>query len=238
MRAHYLYHPGHTGEPSVRFAPANAMSDWSAWRPAPPHAVTFDMSAGLVQVVVPPRTAASIAHASYCDAPATCDRFPFASLELSGSGGSISAEGDSVRALFSRESRYRWIAWYPLATAHGLRKNLGPRQAAVFCMTIAMALFALWAAVVVARTPMPKRWGWAAIALLGVGELAINWTTGEITTSLFAFPLPGASMTRSSLAGPWMIAVSFPVGAILALLKRDSALRSRNESVPSTIPVR
>jgi hypothetical protein len=101
----------------------------------------------------------------------------------------------------------------------------------VLLAAVAVAAFALWTAVVVARTPMPKRWGWAAIALLGVGQLAINWTTGETTATIFAVPLPGASMARNSLTGPWMIAVSFPVGAILALLRRHRALRVQEKIV-------
>jgi hypothetical protein len=238
IRAHHLNHSARTGELQIRFARVRAMSDWNAWRPAPPSAVTLDTSTGFIQIVLPPGTAADIANAFVCDAPATCDGFPLASLELSGSEGSVFAEGEPLRAVFSRESKYDWIAWYPVVTAHGIGRNLDGRRAAVFCMTVVMAVFALWAAVVVARTPMPKRWGWAAIALLGVGELALNWTTGEVTTSLLAFPLPGASMTRSSLAGPWMVVVSFPVGAIIALLKRDRAQRMQNETGPSTMPMR
>jgi hypothetical protein len=209
-----------------------------AWELAPPGAVSVDTDGRVVHVAVPAGTAVRIGSASNCDRPETCHSFPLTSLEIAGRHGSLVAEGEVLRAAFARESRYRWILWYPLVTAHAFWPNFRARQAAVLFTTVAVAVFALWAAVMVARTPMPRRWGWAAIALLGVGELALNWTTGEISASILAFPLPGASMTRSSLAGPWVVAVSFPVGAIIALLKRDRAQRMQDETASSAMPIR
>jgi hypothetical protein len=82
----------------------------------------------------------------------------------------------------------------------------------------------VWAAVVVARTPMPRRWGWVAIALLGIGEFTINWTTGGTSARLLSLELFGASIAHSGPFGPWVVTCYFPLGAILALLNRRRSL--------------
>lgn len=89
---------------------------------------------------------------------------------------------------------------------------------------VGVAAFSVVTAVRVARTPMPKRWWWAFVALLGAGQVALNWTTGEVFTRSFHVQLFGAGFVREGLIGPWMIISSFPAGAIVALQRRHRAL--------------
>jgi hypothetical protein len=110
-----------------------------------------------------------------------------------------------------------------LEATNGFRANAGPAQIAVLLVAIGLTLFEIATAVIVAMTPMPRRWLWALFALFGVGSFAMNWTTGAVSSSLFSFQLIG-SIQRVGLAGPWFISVSFPLGAIVALRKRSQAL--------------
>lgn len=120
----------------------------------------------------------------------------------------------------------------PLEATNGFRDNMGPAQLAVLLVATGFALFEIGAAVVVAKTPMRRRWLWAVFALFGVGSFAMNWTTGAVTSDLLSFQLIG-SIQRVGLAGPWFISISFPLGAILALRKRQQALAGSAVSTPS-----
>jgi hypothetical protein len=110
-----------------------------------------------------------------------------------------------------------------LAATNAFLSNMGPAQLAVLLLAVGLALFEIATAVIVARTPMPRRWLWAVFALFGVGTFAMNWTTGAVSSNLLYIELLG-SIQRDGLAGPWLISVSFPLGAIVALRKRSQAL--------------
>jgi len=110
-----------------------------------------------------------------------------------------------------------------LEATNGFMANAGPAQLAVLLLAIGLTLFEIATAVIVAMTPMPRRWLWAVFALFGVGTFAMNWTTGAVSSNLFYVQLIG-SIQRVGLAGPWFISVSFPLGAIVALRKRSQAL--------------
>jgi hypothetical protein len=224
VQARFGYDRGREGMPPIRFADVSAMGDRDAWHDAPADAITFDSTGRGVVLTLPPRTAVLLDWASNCDRPATCEGIRVLSLELSGRSGLLSADRAQLRDLFAAENRGRWILWYPL-NSHGFLKHLRLTQAAVLFMAIGVAAFTLWAAFAVARTPMPRRWAWVVVALLGIGKLAINWTTGETSTHLLSLPLFGGSVGRNGLFGPWIVACSFPLGAILALRRRHRVLR-------------
>lgn len=96
----------------------------------------------------------------------------------------------------------------------------GPLHTSFLLLACALPLFCLWAAVRVARTPMPARWLWALLALVAAGGATFNWTTGELSISLLSVQLMGAGILRSGAAGPWLLSVAFPVGAVIALARR------------------
>jgi hypothetical protein len=122
----------------------------------------------------------------------------------------------------------------PLGVANGFARNLGLTQALVLGIALSIALFTLGTAVVVARTRMPRRWGWALLALLGFGQFMLNWTTGETGARLFNVQLFGASIVRSGPVAPWVVSFSFPLGAILALRRRKQVLvDSMNVAAPA-----
>ena len=65
------------------------------------------------------------------------------------------------------------------------------------------------------------KWPWALFILFGIGSFRINWTTGETQLSALALRLLGASVT-GTLYGPWILSVSFPLGALAFLFRRKA----------------
>jgi hypothetical protein len=65
----------------------------------------------------------------------------------------------------------------------------------------------------------------AAVGLLGLGKFAINWTTDETTASFLPLPVVViGSIGRRDILGPWIVAFSLPIGAVVALLRRNHVL--------------
>jgi hypothetical protein len=78
-------------------------------------------------------------------------------------------------------------------------------------------LCCLTALIFVLRTNMmPRRWLWSIIALIGVCQYSINWSTGEGSWSLLRVQLFGAGALRSGTS-PWLVSFSLPLGAAWAL---------------------
>jgi hypothetical protein len=103
-------------------------------------------------------------------------------------------------------------------------------QYLMLSLALAGPIFCIYALVVCLRTKNQKfKWLWAIFILFGVGRLAVNWTTGELAFTLLAVHIPCSSATAVPAYGPWVVAVSFPLGAILFMAKR-----SRN-AVPNEV---
>jgi hypothetical protein len=88
-------------------------------------------------------------------------------------------------------------------------------------LMIVAAAVSVAAAVIVARTRgMPKRWWWVLVALVGVGQFALNWTTGQWEFRPIQFQLLAAGYTKSGPVAPWVLSFSLPIGAVVALWRR------------------
>jgi hypothetical protein len=117
-------------------------------------------------------------------------------------------------------------------------------QYVILALAIAGPNFCLYALVVCLRTKHQNfKWIWAIFILFGVGSLVVNWTTGELNFRPLAVQILCASVTAVPAYGPWMVAVSMPLGAILFVIKRRksaelTALRtpSAEEQPPSPFP--
>jgi hypothetical protein len=120
-----------------------------------------------------------------------------------------------------------------LAVIHAFRfPGKGLLHFAVLLLAIGIPAFSLATLVVCVRTRVRRKWLWILFILLPVGKLSLNWTTGEWNAQWLAFQLLGASALRASLYSPWMIGVSFPLGAALFLLNRQRLTRPPPEPVP------
>ena len=76
-----------------------------------------------------------------------------------------------------------------------------------------------------------RKWIWILFILFGIGQFAINWTTGQWSVKLLQLQLFGAG-TFAPLFGPWTVFVSLPVGAIIFLLQRKKLMKAPIETVP------
>ena len=71
---------------------------------------------------------------------------------------------------------------------------------------------------------MKEKWLWILFILIGVGKVAINWTTGEWQVSPLSIQLLSASVFNDGRR-TLTVAVSVPVGAILFLFRRRLPIR-------------
>jgi hypothetical protein len=136
--------------------------------------------------------------------------------------GSPSIDGISVRRLADSTIARNRVTWQT-ATAAGIVASAAAIGLVIFCSV---------AAVIVARTPMPRRWLWSAISLIGVGSYAVPWSGGP-TWGRPALLFLAAASRRFDLAGPMYILLAFPLGALLALGRRDELLARTGRSTHS-----
>jgi hypothetical protein len=111
----------------------------------------------------------------------------------------------------------------PLAQQHrfGLQGKTG-LQYVVLALAAVLPLLTLYALVLCVRTRMSgRKWPWVLLILVGVGKLAVNWTTGEWNVAPLSIQLFSAS-AFAPMYGPWVVAVSLPLGALIFLLRRRS----------------
>lgn len=104
-----------------------------------------------------------------------------------------------------------------------------PVQYSIFVLTILASLVTLYALILCIRTKMiGRKWPWIVFILLGVGKVSVDWSTGQWGIMPLAVQLFSASAV-ASFSGPWELAVSLPLGAIVFLFRRR-ALDARQAS--------
>jgi len=94
----------------------------------------------------------------------------------------------------------------------------------VLATCIAGVTLTLYALVVCIRTkPLPRKWLWIVFIIFGLGKVAVNWSTGQWGVQPLSLQLFSAS-AFAPFYGPWTIAFSLPVGAIVFLARRRTAM--------------
>lgn len=94
----------------------------------------------------------------------------------------------------------------------------GPVHYFFLAAAIAALGLTLYALVVCIRTrPLRRKWLWIPFILFGIGQFAVNWTTGEVHAQAIYIQLFGASV-RAQFGAPWLLGFSVPLGAIAFLL--------------------
>jgi hypothetical protein len=120
--------------------------------------------------------------------------------------------------------------------AFTLRRRSGKHYLilAALCCSV---LFSFASAIRVIRTPMPRRWWLGALALVSVGTVQLNWTTGASRVLPAIVSLFGGGVTKSGPVAPWIVSVALPLGACIALWRRAEYLkRSRTPPAPPAAP--
>jgi hypothetical protein len=109
-------------------------------------------------------------------------------------------------------------------------RGKAPFQYLILASVIVVPLFIVYALVVCIKTKLRgQKWPWILFIIFGLGKAAVNWTTGQRSFGLISIQLFGAS-GAAQLYGPWILAVSFPIGAVIFLLRKKklSAAVSQN----------
>jgi hypothetical protein len=112
-----------------------------------------------------------------------------------------------------------------------------PFQYLILASVIAVPLFILYTLVVCIKTKLRgQKWPWILFIIFGVGKVAVNWTTGQRSFGLTSIQLFGAS-GASQLYGPWIFAVSFPIGAVIFLFWKERLRAAVSRSSPDALEV-
>jgi hypothetical protein len=92
---------------------------------------------------------------------------------------------------------------------------------AMLLLAPAVALLVLAALVICIRTRIPRRkWLWVLFVLFGFGQFQLNWTTGQIAFLPVSLQLFSAGAQAAGPYAPWILSVSFPLGAVVFLARR------------------
>ena len=75
-----------------------------------------------------------------------------------------------------------------------------------------------------------RKWLWTVFILCGVAGVTINWTTGQVAFVPVSVHLFGAAAAASSPYSPWLVTVSFPLGALTFLATRLRRRRGRADA--------
>jgi hypothetical protein len=75
----------------------------------------------------------------------------------------------------------------------------------------------LAAAVYVWRIAPRRRWLLALLALLGLGKVILNWSTGDLALRLLTVSF-GGGISRSTALEPWIASFTLPIGAMIAVV--------------------
>jgi hypothetical protein len=111
----------------------------------------------------------------------------------------------------------------------------GAAQYLILACAVGSIVFSVYVFVLCTRTRIERwKWLWQLAILVGVGKLAVNWTSGQWGFFLLSVQIP-SSMATAPFYGPWTIATSLPLGAILFLNHRWK-MKVEGELIPPPLP--
>jgi hypothetical protein len=95
-----------------------------------------------------------------------------------------------------------------------------PKHYAILVAGIVFVLISVFALIVcIMERGLRRKWAWILFIILGIGDLTLNWATGETTLSVATVQLFSASAV-AEMYGAWMISIGLPLGAMWYLARR------------------
>ena len=111
---------------------------------------------------------------------------------------------------------------------------------AFLAIVVLIPLFMLMSLVFCLFSRIPMKWLVAFACLIGIGNLSMNWTNGQIQFNLLSIQLLGIGAGKISPFSPWILVASMPLGAIgfwaVKLFYRGSG-GTASRDVPPPLPV-
>lgn len=123
------------------------------------------------------------------------------------------------------------------ATAQSLEESNGFSLAGksvlhyfVFALAILIPMLVISALVLCFKTPIPKRkWIWYVFIAIGFVQFSLDWTSGTFNIQPLSFLFFGAGFSQAGIAGPFVLTIALPIGAIVFLFKRRALGRARDD---------
>lgn len=80
------------------------------------------------------------------------------------------------------------------------------------------SILTIYAIVICLMSNIKSKVFWIWFIVLGVGDLTLNWTTGQFETGVVSLARLWLPALRESLHGPWLVSISLPAGSVIFLL--------------------
>jgi hypothetical protein len=97
----------------------------------------------------------------------------------------------------------------------------GPSQWAIMATIVAAVAVTVAGLIRIWRSGLfGRRWLWTIGALIGVTTLKLNWSTGATLFQPISFQLFSVSVSKQPIYAPWILSVSLPLVALIALFRR------------------
>jgi hypothetical protein len=150
------------------------------------------------------------------------NRFLLLTAAIQSRNGVIQLEGVHLNKMDESMERLARFKWTGQDFVHYL----------VLTVCILVPLLILVALALCIRTPIPKRkWLWVVFILFGLFRFYFNWNDGTFefmmhqgangkTFEFISFQFLGSGFYQNGAFGPWILASSLPLGALVFLYKR------------------
>lgn len=149
-----------------------------------------------------------------------------------------------VRVLMVRESGGPWLIdgfhLNPVSPAQAKAAagfNLEGKSPLHYGVLIGVIVAPMLCLVTAGVAAWRRRWGWMIFSLFGVGQLALNWTSGEWQFQALHFAVLSAGFFRGlGPFDPWMLMLSLPMPAMLFWALRRYRPKIRASRTTSATP--
>lgn len=91
-----------------------------------------------------------------------------------------------------------------------------------------IGLFSIWTVAQCLRSNVRLKWLWVVFILFGFSKFGLNWNDGSLDFNLFGLQVFSAGLAKASIAEPWMVWMSFPLGATLFYIFKNRQAQKRN----------